>query len=473
MLFNSAEFAAFFAVFYGLYLAAGRWGPERGTRAQNVLLLIASVVFYAWWDWRFVSLLALSTLTDFHIGRALGRTDDRAARRRLVAASLTVNLGVLAFFKYAGFFADSFADGMALLGWTVDRLTLEVVLPVGISFYTFQTLSYTLDVHRRRLQPTHDLLDFAVFVSFFPQLVAGPIERARTFLPQVTRARRVTASAWEAGLVLVCWGLFKKVVLADNAAAIADPVFADPLAFGATDRLLGALAFTLQIYGDFSGYSDMARGLAKWLGFDLMVNFRLPYLARGPSDFWRRWHVSLSTWLRDYLYISLGGSRGARWQTYRNLLLTMLLGGLWHGARWNFVLWGAYHGLILVAARALRPWTARLPDRPTVALAQWATMAVITVGGWVLFRVTSLDHLHRLLSPTSLPATFETALRAFRLSLLWAPLWGVQLLQHTTGDLLVMRRGPWPVVAAFVSACVVGVLLFGVHEPVEFLYFQF
>ena len=431
------------------------------------------MVFYAWWDWRFVSLLAISTLTDFTIARTLARTTVPTVRTRLVALSLAVNLGILGFFKYAGFFADSFATAMATVGWQVDPLTLDVVLPVGISFYTFQTLSYTLDVYRKKLEPTNDLLQFAVFVSFFPQLVAGPIERARRFLPQVARPRTITPAAWESGLVLVAWGLFKKMVLADNAAALADPVFDNPAAHAGLDLWLGALAFTLQIYGDFSGYTDIARGLAKWLGFELMVNFRLPYFARGPSDFWRRWHISLSTWLRDYLYISLGGNRGTSWHTYRNLTLTMLLGGLWHGARWNFVLWGAYHGLVLVLARMLRPLTARLPERPSVALAQWAGMFGITVGGWILFRVVSMARLEEFVAGLSLDTSPDSAELAFRLALLWAPLWVVQLAQHFSGDLMVMRRGGAATTVLFVTGCVVGALVFGAHEPVEFLYFQF
>jgi alginate O-acetyltransferase complex protein AlgI len=441
--------------------------------AQNVLLLVASVVFYAWWDWRFVGLLAVSTGVDFTIGRALHQATDATRRTRLLAGSLVVNLGILGFFKYAGFFADSLVVALQSVGLEADPLTLHIILPVGISFYTFQTLSYTIDIYRRRLQPTQSLLEFAVFVAFFPQLVAGPIERAKHFLPQVARPRTITASAMEHGLVLVTWGLFKKVVLADNAAKLADPLFDAPAAHAGLDLWLAALAFTLQIYGDFSGYSDIARGLARWLGFDLMVNFRLPYFARGPSDFWRRWHISLSTWLRDYLYISLGGNRGTPWHTYRNLVLTMLLGGLWHGARWNFVLWGAYHGFILVLARALKPLTARLPDRPTIALVQWALMFGLTVWGWVLFRVVSFSHLVDYTAHLGTRTSPHTAELAFKLVLLWTPLWLVQLVQHFTGDLLVMRRGPWPVAALFVTACVVATLVFGVHEPVEFLYFQF
>ncbi len=387
--------------------------------------------------------------------------------------SLVVNLGILGFFKYAGFFADSFATAMASVGWQVDPFTLDILLPVGISFYTFQTLSYTLDVYRKKLEPTTDLLQFAVFVCFFPQLVAGPIERARRFLPQVARPRILTAAAWEQGLILVVWGLFKKAVLADQAARLANPVFDDPSAAAGLDLGLGALAFTLQIYGDFSGYTDIARGLARWMGFELMVNFRLPYFARGPSDFWRRWHISLSTWLRDYLYISLGGNRGGPWRTYRNLMLTMVLGGLWHGARWNFVLWGAWHGSVLVAARAARPLTARLPEHPVVVLVQWAAMSAVTVFGWILFRVVSVADLGEFIGGIGLTASDDSAELALRLALLWAPLWAVELAQHWSGDLMVMRRGSWWMAATFVTLCVVGTMVFGVREPVEFLYFQF
>ncbi len=454
--------------FYGLYVAV-----RDSLRVQNLLLLFGSALFYAWWDWRFLSLLAVSTLADFTIARTLARTERIPTRRRLVALSLAVNLGILGFFKYAGFFADSFATAMAAVGWSVDPFTLDIILPVGISFYTFQTLSYTIDVYRKKLEPTRSLLQFAVFVSFFPQLVAGPIERASRFLPQVARPRVLTPAAWESGLVLVAWGLFKKVVIADNAANLANPIFDDPSAYSGLDLWLGALAFTLQIYGDFSGYTDIARGLARWMGFELMVNFRLPYFARGPSEFWRRWHLSLSTWLRDYLYISLGGNRGGRAQTYRNLLLTMWLGGLWHGARWTFVLWGTYHGLLLVLARMLRPFTVRLPDRPTVALVQWMGMFAFTVMGWILFRAVSISHLIAFVSGLGLDTSPRSAERAFRLALLWGPLWTVQLAQHFTNDLMVMRRGHWLMPMLFVTACVVATLVFGVHEPVEFLYFQF
>ena len=471
MLFNSFEFAAFFAVFYLLYLMLFRW-----RRAQNMLLLVASYVFYGWWDWRFLSLLALSTVVDFSVGRALTRTDDSAERKRLVTISVVVNLAVLGFFKYFNFFVGSFTDAMASVGWTVDALTLDIVLPVGISFYTFQTLSYSIDVYRKKMPAARSLLDFAVFVAFFPQLVAGPIERAARFLPQVQQPRKLSTGQWEAGLYLVVWGLWKKIVLADNAALIANRVFNDHTSYEGLDLLAGALAFTLQIYGDFSGYSDIARGLAKWLGFDLMLNFRLPYFARDPSDFWERWHISLSSWLRDYLYIPLGGNRGGKVFTWRNLALTMLLGGLWHGARWNFVIWGAFHGAILILYRIVRP--KRGADPPGIkgwarAGGEWAVMSVFTVVGWIIFRAETASQIGYFFAHMG-PSTSAVTGELFRqLAILWTPLWLVQIWQHRTRDLLCFAKAPAPVGFVFLSLCVLTSFLYGVQESIEFIYFQF
>lgn len=471
MLFNSLEFAAFFAIFYVAYLLLFKW-----RRLQNVLLLVASYVFYGWWDWRFLSLIAISTVVDYAVGRGLTGSDDPVFRKRLVTASVVVNLGILGFFKYFNFFVESFTDAMASLGWQVDALTLNIILPVGISFYTFQTLSYSVDVYRKKMPAADSLLDFGVFVAFFPQLVAGPIERAARFLPQVQQPRTLSAGQWEAGLYLVVWGLFKKVVLADNAAQIANTVFNDHTSFEGLDLLVGALAFTLQIYGDFSGYSDIARGLAKWLGFDLMLNFRLPYFARDPSDFWERWHISLSSWLRDYLYISLGGNRGGTVLTWRNLSLTMLLGGLWHGARWNFVIWGAFHGAILIAYRILRP--KRGTDPPGLhgwarAGVEWSIMSVLTVMGWIIFRAETADQIGYFfthMGPSTSPRTSQLFLH---LAMLWTPLWLVQIWQHRTRDLLCFTKAPAPVGIAFLLLCVASSVLFGVREDIEFIYFQF
>ncbi|MBU0743052.1 MBOAT family protein [bacterium] len=344
MLFNSLVFVAFLAVVLLAY-------PRLRHRRQNYFLLVASYVFYGYWDWRFLSLLAISTLTDFLVGRRLHATEDVGARKRLLAVSVCVNLGLLGFFKYFNFFVDSMGTIIEGFGMEPHMPLLRVLLPIGISFYTFQTLSYTIDVYRRRLVPTDDLLDFAVFVSFFPQLVAGPIERARNLLPQVAAPRTVTRRHVETGLNLILLGFFKKIFVADTLAPFVNQVFDDPGAWTSGQLLTGVYAFCFQIYGDFSGYSDIARGVARLLGFELMENFHAPYLSRSPAEYWKRWHVSLSTWLGDYLYIPLGGNRKGTVRTYVNLMVTMLLGGLWHGASWTFVAWGLWNGLYLAAYR--------------------------------------------------------------------------------------------------------------------------
>ncbi len=471
MLFNSLEFAVFALAFYALYTRL-----STHLRAQNALLLVGSYIFYGWWDWRFLSLIIASTVIDYIAGRRIERSDDPRRRRRWLLVSLTSNLGMLGFFKYYDFFADSARDALGALGVTVDPFTLGVVLPVGISFYTFQTLSYSIDIYRGRMKATDDLLDFAVFVAFFPQLVAGPIERAQTFLPQVQRPRVITPTLVESGLFLIAWGLFKKIVIADNAALIANTIFGDSAAYAGLDLVVGALAFTLQIYGDFSGYSDIARGLARTMGFELMINFRLPYIARTPSEFWRRWHISLSSWLRDYLYISLGGNRGGVWRTYRNLALTMILGGLWHGAAYNFVLWGVFHGAILVIYRLTEPYVPPVPPALRVprALLAWAIFFTLTVIGWIIFRAESVGQIEHFLtamwSTAHGPDTAETALR---LALLWAPIVAVQALQLARRDLLAYARGPLPVRAATLAIMICAMLLFGADSDIEFIYFQF
>ena len=336
MLFTSAVFLLFFAVFYACYLLL------RGHRTgQNVLLLVANYVFYGWWDWRFLSLLLLTTWIDFAAGRWMGRVSGGIPRRWILVGALAFNLGMLGFFKYFNFFTDSAVELCSALGFHADAPTIRILLPLGISFYTFQAVSYVVDVYRLKTKPTGSLLDFSIYVAFFPLLISGPIERSDHLLPQIAAPRRITLEQLNAGVFLILWGFFKKLVIADNIGPIADEVFDGYLQQGGLNVILGALAFAFQIYCDFSGYSDIARGLAKLMGFDLILNFKLPYFALSPSDFWRRWHISLSTWLRDYLYIPLGGNRGTKLQTFRNLMVTMLLGGLWHGAAWNFVLWGA------------------------------------------------------------------------------------------------------------------------------------
>ena len=347
-------------------------------------------MFYGAWDWRFLSLIALSTVVDWWVGQGLVTTDEPGRRRRLVWTSVAVNLGLLGTFKYFDFFVGELQQLCTAIGLPVDLPVLGWILPVGISFYTFQTLSFSIDVYRGQTRPPERFEDFALYVSFFPQLVAGPIERSSRLLPQITQPRRVTAEDFRWGLHEIVLGLFKKVAIADQAAPLVNHIFATPVdQLSGPEVLVGVYAFALQIYGDFSGYSSIAIGVARWLGFDLMTNFRVPYFATSPQDFWRRWHISLSTWLRDYLYIPLGGSRGSTVATYRNLLATMVLGGIWHGAAWTFVWWGVLHGGWLALHRMVSDPKADPPK----GLARWLRIAGtfhVVCLGWLLFRAESM-----------------------------------------------------------------------------------
>ena len=473
MLFNSYIFIGFFLLTYVVYLAL-----HRSTRGQNLALLLASYVFYGFWDWRFLGLLAVSTLVDFTVGRALHRARGERRRKLLLTVSACTNLGILGFFKYYDFFAESLASLLGVVGLEPDPFTLGVILPVGISFYTFQTMSYTIDIYRGKLAPVNSLVDFALFVAFFPQLVAGPIERARRLLPQIAKPRRIDRDQVGAGLWLVLWGYFKKVVIADNMALIVNPVFAGHGDYQGLELLVALLAFTVQIYCDFSGYSDIARGLAKFMGFDLVVNFKLPYFAINPSDFWLRWHVSLSSWLRDYLYLPLGGNRGGKGRTQLNLALTMLLGGLWHGAAWNFVIWGAFHGALLAIYRRWDPEPAHAdPWNSTMSrgrvLGMMALMFVLTVLGWLIFRaegagqmVYFLTNLHRGSGDTGWDLLYTWAFFSW-------PLLPVQLLQYRTGNLLAVTELATPLRLLIYGLLFCGILAFGVRESMEFIYFQF
>ncbi len=466
MLFHSGVFLQFFAAFLLLHSLA-----RRQVAWRNRLVVAASWTFYAWWDWRFLGLLVGSSLLDYGLARAIEAAPDERARRRWLWASVAGNLGVLGVFKYAGFFVDSLARGLAALGWEPDLPTLRFVLPVGISFYTFQSLSYVIDVHRRRLPASRDPVAFLAYVAFFPQLVAGPIERAGHLLPQFATVRPAGSDGLAAGLWLLLRGYFKKVFVADPCGAVADIAFGQstPTAAG---TLIGVAAFGLQVYGDFGGYSDIARGLARWLGFDLMVNFDRPYLARSLRDFWHRWHISLSGWLRDYVYIPLGGNRRGPARTAIHLVLTFLLAGLWHGASWHFVAWGAWHGLALVAERRLGL------DHPTGPVARWAgwllTLALVGYG-WLLFRAVSLSQavdMTRSLVRLDAPAWAADAL----VNLLWfgLPLAALEVWEHRRGS-LETRAPAWP---AALQATVGGVLLFAILRywpagETPFLYFQF
>lgn len=405
MLFCSLEFLPFFAVVFSLYWLLP-WN-----RARVGLLLLASFWFYSCWNHWLALLIVASTTLDYAIGLGLERSARTTVRRALLLTSLGFNLGLLAYFKYVNFFLDSLQQTLQLAGWQTAWPTLQVLLPVGISFYTFEAISYSVDVYRGRVKAERNLAHFLLFILFFPHLVAGPIVRARDFLPQVARPKRWSWLRAQWGAELFLLGLVKKLLIADRMALLADPVFAHPEQYGTGAAWLGVLAYTVQIYGDFSGYSDMAIGLAHLLGYRLGINFRRPYLAQSMGEFWHRWHISLSTWLRDYVYIPLGGSRGTAAQTERNLLITMGLGGLWHGASWPFVLWGLLQGGLLIADRRLRNATANRPAwqrffaSPFGRITSTVTVLICVSLGWVLFRAPNLaiagELYRRLLWPVA------------------------------------------------------------------------
>jgi alginate O-acetyltransferase complex protein AlgI len=473
MVFNSLHFVWFFLVVYALY----RVLPHR---AQNWLLLVASYYFYAAWDWRFLGLLVASTLVDYTCGRLLGGTESPRRRRTLLCLSLGFNLALLGFFKYFNFFADNLHGLFAALGFRLDFVTLRVLLPVGISFYTFVTMSYVIDVYRREIPATRDLLDFGVFVAYFPHLVAGPILRASRLLPQIDSPRRITREQLRDGAWLIAWGFLQKVFVADNLAGLANAVFAPGTHHSGINVLLGVYAFAFQIYGDFAGYSNIARGTSKLMGIELIENFRFPYLVRTPQEFWRHWHISLSTWLRDYLYIPLGGNRGSRWQTRRNLLITMTLGGLWHGAAWTFVLWGLYHGALLIAYRSAdRVRAARRMLVGPTALARivgWAVMFHLTCVGWLVFRARSVSQLWELTRSVLLdfaPRSIDVPGLLAPIVLYTTPLLVVHACEAYFDDVLAVPKLPVGVRYSVYAATFYLTMLFGNFGGSEFIYFQF
>lgn len=389
MLFNSVDFAVFLPVVLVLYWAVLKDRP----RAQNIFLLLASAVFYAWWDWRFLGLVLISAAVDYGVGLSMERTDVPWKRKLLLAISITVNLGMLGTFKYYDFFITNFNAAFSFMGMPIGLRTLGLVLPVGISFYTFQTLSYTIDLYRRRIKASHDPVAFSAFVLFFPQLVAGPIERASELLPQFHRPRTFDIDqAWD-GVRQILWGLFKKVVIADNCARYVDTIYTDPGSMAGSSVVLATILFAFQIYGDFSGYSDIAIGTGRLLGFRLMRNFAYPYFSRDIAEFWRRWHISLGTWFRDYLYVPLGGSRGGRALKVRNTFIIFLVSGLWHGAEWTFIVWGALNALYFLPLmlternRHNLDIVAKGRTFPTVreVLSMGGTF-LLTCAAWVFFR---------------------------------------------------------------------------------------
>jgi len=347
MLFNSIVFLTFLLVVFPIYHFLSK-------KYQNAFLLVVSYVFYGYWDWRFCSLLLISTIVDFFVAKKMDNITDQRKRKLLLSISIITNLGILGFFKYFNFFVDSFVDSFSYFGANLDFLHINIILPIGISFYTFQTLSYTFDVYRKKMKATDSFLDFAVFVSFFPQLVAGPIEKAKDLIPQIASKPKASWNQINEGISLIAIGLFKKVLIGDTCGKFVDHIFAEPTFYTSAELFSALIMFSIQIYADFSGYSSIARGTGKLFGINLMENFNQPYLSSNITEFWKRWHISLSEWLKEYVYIwLLGGNRKGEMRTYVNLMLTMLIGGLWHGANWTFVVWGGIHGMALAIHKFL------------------------------------------------------------------------------------------------------------------------
>jgi len=415
LLFNSADYVLFLPLVLLIYVLLRRVG----LRAQNAWMLIASYVFYGWWDWRFLGLLFGTTLNDYLVGLGLERTDDPRSRRLLILLSIGVNLGVLGFFKYYNFFVSSFIDAFAGIGVHLEAPTLKVILPVGISFYTFQALTYTISVYRREMRAVRDPIGFFAYVAFFPQLVAGPIERARHLLPQFFVPRVIEPEAFASGLRQMLWGFFCKLVVADNCATVVNSIFAQHTLSGSM-ALLGSLLFAFQIYADFSGYSHIALGTARLFGFELMQNFATPYFSQNHPEFWRRWHISLSTWFRDYVYIPLGGNRTSKPRQAFNLLVTFTLSGLWHGANWTFIVWGILNGLYVIprvfigeplAPAANSPnWLVRVP---TVAFRILFTFS-LTVLAWIFFRSPTIAGAWKVLGEIGSRSLFTSPLPMLR-----------------------------------------------------------
>jgi alginate O-acetyltransferase complex protein AlgI len=388
MVFNSITFLVFSVIFFPIYFLLK-------SNFRLWWILIASYVFYGWWDLRFLSLIMISTLLDFSFGKLIGKTEDKRSRKLYLGLSMTMNLGFLCFFKYFNFFIDSFVLMMESFGLHPSVGTLQIILPIGISFYTFQSLSYTIDIYRKEIPVEHNLLKFASFIALFPQLVAGPIVRARDLLPQMNEDKKFTWENFNSGLGRILWGFFKKVAIADSLALFVDQSWLMHSRFGSLHLLIGVIFYSFQIYCDFSGYSDIAIGLARIMGYKFPENFRTPYFSKSFSEFWTRWHISLSSWLRDYVYIPLGGNRKGKLATYKNNMLTMLIGGFWHGANWAFVFWGFLHGLYLILQRVVQPvWRkiysiTRMPGFLHKGISIFVVY-LLTLVAWVYFRSGSM-----------------------------------------------------------------------------------
>ncbi len=484
MAFNSFQYILFLILVIVTY-----WGLRR-VRWQNLLLLASSYLFYGSWDWRFLSLILISTLVDYWVGRTLANTENHRQRQRLLGISIAVNLGLLGFFKYFNFFIDSAVSFLGGLGIQSNEFSLQVILPVGISFYTFQTLSYTIDIYQRKLEPTTNFLNFALFVAFFPQLVAGPIERASRLLPQLESRRSLNPEMFESGIILIFVGLFKKMLIADIAASLIEPeIFMNPASYSNGRVLTAVYLFALQIYGDFSGYSDIARGSARLLGIELMENFNQPYFSQTVSEFWRRWHISLSTWFRDYVYRPLNERIEQQfkndWLQYAlGVMITMLLSGLWHGANWTFVLWGGLLGVYQVISRPFYG-KARFLMEHRLRLVRYLTGLVrilltfhLILFAWVLFRTPQIQEV---------PTIFQQMILAFQLHgwsnralqllpslvLLYGVIITFDLGQIMLKDHAFPRKLPVTIRTVMYIGTIFFMMFFSIKPYVPFIYFQF
>lgn len=489
MLFNSLPFLFFLPVVFLLY-----WFVFKRLHQRNAFLVVASYVFYGWWDWRFVVLLLFTSLCSYASGLLLERwdgvTSSRRRRRWVVGLNVGINLLILAIFKYFNFFSESFSALLSQFGWRADLPTLHILLPVGISFYTFQALGYTIDVYRQQVAASHDVCAFLAFLSFFPQLVAGPIERASNLLPQMMRQRQFDYGVAVDGMRQMLWGFFKKMLVADNCALFVDAVWADVYGHSAPVLMVAALMFSIQIYCDFSGYSDIAIGCARLFGIRLSRNFNNPYFSRNVKVFWRRWHITLMSWFRDYVYIPLGGSRGGLLLTLRNVAVVFLLSGLWHGARWTYVAWGAYHGVLLMFFVVLSRWLSgrvawhHLQTGRVAAVGGTLLTFVLVACGWVLFRSADLAQADAIFGAFFSPEAY--ALRSDEMGLFayyHVPRWlfyaallfiAEGLTNHQTHALCFTSRVfRWRVVRWSVYVVLAEVILAYHVTDSPFIYFQF
>lgn len=482
MLFNSIDFAIFLPIVFILYWFV----TDKNLKLQNFLIVAASYLFYGWWDWRFLSLILFSTIVDYSVGLGLLKQENQTKRKILLWTSIIVNLGFLGFFKYYNFFLDNFITAFSFFGTEIKANSLNIILPVGISFYTFQTMSYSIDVFKRKLEPTKDFIAFSAFVSFFPQLVAGPIERATHLLPQFYKKRTFDYSKAVDGMRQILWGLFKKIVIADNCAEYANLIFNNSADYSGSTLVLGALFFTFQIYGDFSGYSDIAIGTSRLFGFDLMRNFNFPYFSRDIAEFWRRWHISLSTWFRDYLYIPLGGSRGGTWMKVRNTFIIFVVSGFWHGANWTFIVWGALNAIYFLPLlltnnnRNNLETVAQGKLLPSIKELSFMILTFgLTVFAWIFFRAENIGHaisyISEILSLSlfSIPkfAGMPRALTTIILVVIFVLVeWKGREGQYAISHLGIKWQRP--IRYAMYYAIIIAIFWFGGKEQ-QFIYFQF